>query len=168
MRWIESNGGPLIALPASALDDWGGSTQSSSSDYERACAIDDYLGILQVGSSQALVLGDEPLRTTWIDEPGGGLLARWVFASSDSAAAERLASIPSDLDWTSAVEWTVDATPVVLFDSAEPGVERLSPRLTLPLAVKRYRVETTRYEPDNETQFLLHRIRVTDSMRADG
>lgn len=158
MRWIESNGGPLIAIPANALDYWMGATGASSADYGRACAVDDYVGLIQVGGTEALVLGDEPLRTTWLPDRAGGVIARWVFAPDEESAVAAITDLPPGVTWSSSLEWEVAVSPVVLLDSAEKGTG-LGTRLSMQLPPGRYRVETTRYSAAAETQLLLHRVR---------
>ncbi|WP_344447880.1 Imm21 family immunity protein [Acrocarpospora macrocephala] len=56
-------------------------------DYGRACAVDDFIGLIDVGTAQALVLGDDPARTTFL--PEHGLLLREI-ADLDGQHAERL------------------------------------------------------------------------------
>ncbi|MFD9214570.1 Imm21 family immunity protein [Streptomyces sp. NPDC059544] len=67
-------GGPLIVIPISALEEWGGCTEASMvlgdsgdrDDYDRACAVDDLAAVITIGAvgARALVLGDEPATTT--------------------------------------------------------------------------------------------------------
>ncbi|WP_329467909.1 Imm21 family immunity protein [Streptomyces sp. NBC_01431] len=65
--WVESLAGPLIVVPVSVLAEWGGCSENwgeepgSVEDYDRACAVEDWAGLLDVGSNgaQALVLADE-------------------------------------------------------------------------------------------------------------
>ena len=68
--WVTSMGGPLLAVPVSALSSWGGCTTSgmiiggteTPDDYDRACAVQGLAGVIAVGDegAQALVLADEP------------------------------------------------------------------------------------------------------------
>ena len=66
LEWIESNGGPLLFAPKSALPKWCGNRQSisgSTTDYQRACSVKDEIDVISIGLSQALVLGGEPDRS---------------------------------------------------------------------------------------------------------
>ena len=86
--WVSSNGGPLLCLPVAHLAKWQGTEAAAAqdpsdadaptSDYERACAVADYTGVIPVGSGEGLVLGDEPNDTTWVALARGGILVRWV------------------------------------------------------------------------------------------
>jgi hypothetical protein len=77
MKWIESTGGPLVVVPQSLRSEWKG---VAGGDYEEACGVDDYLGILHRAWGVALVLGDEPFRTTVIQRAEGPAIARWIYA----------------------------------------------------------------------------------------
>ena len=80
-KWIQSNGGPLLLLPAELLRQWGG---TATADYERACTVQDEIAVLDVGNGVGLVLGDEPHQTAWAPADDGGLLVRWVYADDEA------------------------------------------------------------------------------------
>jgi len=91
MRSVESLGGPLVLLLEKHLRLWKGIAGSSSSggklttDYDRACAVEDYLGIIQCSHFDVLVLGDEPLRTAWFPHGDAGMFIRWVYPATESS-----------------------------------------------------------------------------------
>ncbi|WP_189863572.1 immunity 21 family protein [Streptomyces poonensis] len=118
-EWVESGGGPLIAVPEAVLPFWTGADgDEPSSDYDRACAVDGHVGLVPVGDTRALVLGDEPASTAFL--PEYGTFVRWCAADSEE---ELLAQVPAALDaavWAPEVEWRVPGA-VVLFDAAWPG-----------------------------------------------
>ena len=46
-QWVRSEGGPLIAVPESAVHQWGGAAATypaDSPDYDRACSVDEEIG----------------------------------------------------------------------------------------------------------------------------
>lgn len=163
---MRSNGGPLLLLPVAQRRMWHGTDVAQgvddaarpSSDYDRACAVADYTGVIQVGNAEALVLGDEPNDTTWIPLRLGGILVRWVYAEGDDQANAALASIPPDIDWEVAGTFTVAASPLELFDSAESGAEPLGERLQIDLAPGDYKIARANYRPDAETWLQLVRL----------
>jgi hypothetical protein len=61
LKWIESDGGPLVLMSRELLPYWGGYDQfdldplDPAHDYGRACSVNDYLGVLPVGPGDALV-----------------------------------------------------------------------------------------------------------------
>lgn len=158
VRWVESGGGPLIAVPETVLPFWAGADgDETASDYDRACEIDGPVGLLPVGDSAALVLGDEPASTAYL--PDHGTFVRWSAADSE---AELLADVPSALataEWGAEMRWKVPG-PVVLFDSAWPGseTERAVP-LRVPLTAGPYGVRAAWVQPGPETWLGLVRLR---------
>src|SRR5688500_9199880 len=94
-RWIESAGGPLIALPETLRDRWRG---IENDDYDTACTVEDYLGVVARPWGNVLVLNDEPLSTAIVAAPNELLLVRWVCAPDEEAllttVRQRLASAP--------------------------------------------------------------------------
>ena len=82
--WVTSLGGPLILVPESACPLWGGAPPNyldEEGDYGRACDVDGYIGLIDVGHTTALVLGDHPARTTFL--PDHGILLREIAGSDD-------------------------------------------------------------------------------------
>ncbi|WAZ20107.1 immunity 21 family protein [Streptomyces cinnabarinus] len=158
VRWVESGGGPLIAVPETVLPFWAGADgDETASDYDRACDIDGPVGLLPVGDSAALVLGDEPAATAYL--PDHGTFVRWCAADSE---AELLSGVPAALDaaeWGEEVRWKVPG-PVFLFDSAWPGTEtaRAAP-LCVTLTPGAYGVRAAWVRPGPETWLGLVRLR---------
>ncbi|GAA1618865.1 Imm21 family immunity protein [Actinoplanes couchii] len=154
---VTSLGGPLIVVPRSALPAWGG---GDTDDYERACAVDGYVGLIPVGSPAALVLGDEPANTTYLPEER--LFVRWLaaYAEKDLIDGARRAvddGVPWDIDED--VRWVVDG-PVVLFDAAWPGTELEDDNhLLIDPGPGTYRVRATSYT-DGDTMMVL--VQLTD------
>ncbi|MDL2078084.1 immunity 21 family protein [Streptomyces sp. GXMU-J15] len=149
VRWVESGGGPLIAVPETVLPFWAGAEgDETASDYDRACEIDGPVGLLPVGDGAALVLGDEPAATAYL--PDHATFVRRYAADSE---ADVLSAVPAALataEWEKEVRWKVPG-PVHLFDSARPGTdpERSDPlRVTLPPGPYAVRAAWTRPGPE--------------------
>ncbi|WP_242539422.1 Imm21 family immunity protein [Streptomyces albidoflavus] len=130
--WVDSMGGPLIALPESAVRLWSSCTEDGEvlgdaggrDDYGRACEVDGLAGVIPVGTdgAGALVLADLPERTCFLPEEL--LFVRWARASSDAEliAAARAALADPGIDWEECGSWVTDG-PAVLMDSAEAGAD---------------------------------------------
>ncbi|MDX2529270.1 immunity 21 family protein [Streptomyces europaeiscabiei] len=158
VRWVESSGGPLIALPEAVLPFWAGADgDETSSDYDRACDIDGYVGLLPVGDTRALVLGHEPASTAYL--PEHGTFVRWYAADSE---AELLADVPAALDaaaWEPEVRWRVPG-PAVLFDAVWPGdAFRDTDHVRVELAPGHYGVRAARVVTGPETWLGLVQVR---------
>lgn len=158
LEWVESGGGPLIAVPETVLPFWAGAdSEELDTDYDRACEVDGYVGLLPVGDSAALVLGDEPACTAYL--PEHATFVRWSAAHSED---ELLAQVPAALEtavWEHEVHWRVPG-PVVLFDSAWPGGKAgHQEHLRIPLDAGRYTVRAAYAQPAPETWFGLVQLR---------
>ena len=147
--WVESAGGPLLVAPRSELSEWGGSTADdgpveSWGDYGRACTVEGYIGLVRIGSQQALVVGDEPAPTTYLSTER--LFLRWAAAYSESelvVAAEQAVHGQIQWDEDEGLFWDVQG-PVVLFDASLPGTAmELDNHLVVDLEPGRYRVRAT-------------------------
>ncbi|WP_246338871.1 Imm21 family immunity protein [Streptomyces lunaelactis] len=129
--WVQSMGGPLIVIPASALDQWGGSTEDGvivggtaiPDDYDRACDVEGWAGVISIGIGRAaLVLADEPATTCYLPEQNAFL--RWLAADSDAELLEAARAVLDDpaTDWEDCGTWETDGASV-LMDSAEAGAD---------------------------------------------
>ncbi|MFF4345699.1 Imm21 family immunity protein [Kitasatospora sp. NPDC001540] len=137
LTWVSSMGGPLIVVPVSALQYWGGCTENGMiisdsdqpDDYDRACEADglaEVVGLRGRSNVSALVLGDQPATTCYLPEQRA--FVRWLAADSDAellAAAEVALNDPAT-PWEECGLWETDG-PAVLMDSAEAGKDLGSP-----------------------------------------
>jgi hypothetical protein len=180
LRWVYSEGGPLLLIEERFLDEWGGvidhiqgpreeksySPDGKRTDYDRACAVSEYIGRIDVGTGAALVLGDMPMQTTWISKVpwNGGMLARWMFAESDAEFSGWLQTITGEL-FHPEFKFFVEQTPLVLFDSGFAGrniKKRMNECLLIALEPGSYEISTAIYQPDNQTSMVLHRFILLD------
>ncbi|MFG3227359.1 Imm21 family immunity protein [Kitasatospora sp. NPDC048194] len=130
--WVESMGGPLIAVPVSALAHWHGCTESGMvigdgddlDDYDRACEVEGLAGVIAVGNEGArgLVLADEPASSFYMPEHQA--FVRWLGANSEAdliAAAQAVLADPTT-EWEDCGVWETDG-PAVLMDSVTAGAD---------------------------------------------
>jgi hypothetical protein len=156
-QWIWSEGGPLIAVPESAVHQWGGAAATypaDSPDYDRACSVDEEIGLITVGSSavQALVISD-PSNTTYL--PDRRMFVAWSAADSESAILAGLDAALADAEWEDGPTWDLTEA-AILFDSAYAG-ERIDPRNRLRIDVQpgRYAVRHAYVVIDDRTQVVV-------------
>ena len=178
LTWLRNEAGPLLLLPETLLPEWSGidvplyrtvsatfrwnSEESRACDYDRACDVSDYVGVIAVGHGEGLVLNDAPCATAWLPTRSGGILARWEHADSDDAMETALANIPNGLQWEPKGVFRIVGSPQVLFNSGEPGVERLQPRLMLHIPVGDYDVLWAHMAPSLATAAGLIQLRSPD------
>ena len=157
MTWIESAGGPLVLIPRLHVSEWGGAsldTPMVGDDYERACAITDYIGGIPVGDGTALVLGDTPDRTTVIDSEFGIALLRWGFADSADEWLEVARSTLGEAEVVEEMTYRVTESAHLLIDSAWAGADYEEfLEFSLP---KGYHSVSTRRHSSPRVEYLAH------------
>jgi hypothetical protein len=101
---------------------------NDQSDYDRACSVQDYNGVLSCGNGDAFVLGGDVGDVAWFSNSDGegGLFAQWIFADSRESMERAVASAETArlLDKAETVGTIFRTGPsgmLRLFDAAEPG-----------------------------------------------
>ena len=143
---------------------WRGVSESHSgkeelSDYERACVVDDYVGLILANQCPVLVLNQEPLITSWYPiGPSEGIIVRCVWANDLRDVENTFEKLPSLSDWNpTGVIVDFESQDLVIFDSSSPGT-LYSGRIDIEFPSGRFTVHTLFYEPSVEIRLLLHRL----------
>lgn len=142
-------------MPQSAMSEWKG-TLGDGSNYDLACSVDDYAGVVRWQSTEVLILGDEPLQTSARASAEQLILIRWMYAPDE-------ASILKCLDpgtWGAPVEtlrWIVRGGDYILFDSGAEGAS-VQDQIEFALEVGAYRVSTHVVKPLREVGAVIHSI----------
>jgi hypothetical protein len=133
LSWLISAGGPFIVLPDSTRDRWQGvdpdcefdGPYDTWGDYGRACAVvsgadaEHHVAVLNVGCSQALVLGEGKGSVTFLRERL--LFVQYAPSGSEEDFLAGLDARLANLPWRkSRCTWTVPG-PARLVDSSCPG-----------------------------------------------
>jgi hypothetical protein len=163
LTWLDTDAGHLMLLPATLRSHWSGAEppkdgrfihakfrwnhpDDPASDYDRACDVDDYVGILDVGSGQGVVLGQDPLPATCQALPNGGLLIARLYTSEIGTPSKLPLPLP-DLDWTRVGTVQYDGSPLVLFDTTDGGDEEpVFPSMSITLTAGQYMVEHAQFK----------------------
>jgi Immunity protein 21 len=145
MEWIESAGGPLVAVPRDLAAAWRG--LESSGHYELATAVDDVELTHVTGTGDpvpVLVLWGEPLSTAF--DPSRAALIQWRFAPNADALTEVLRSQWDGATWTP-IGKIAARSGWVLFDAAENG-DAVAPQdtVSIDLGPGPYDVEVAEFE----------------------
>ena len=169
--WVGEAAGPLLLLPDSLLPEWSGidvpefrtvvatfrwnAEEPRACDYDAACDVEAEAQAIAVAHGEGLVLSGGLRPTTWLARPWGGYVVRWEYAEDEPSVERALRTIPEDLTWEATGEFHVTSSPLTLFNSAEPGMDIVMPRLELELEPGVYAVRCALHEPDEETRLLL-------------
>jgi hypothetical protein len=165
-RWIETEGGPLVCIERCFAHLWSGlnrSTSGGSSDYDRACAIKDYVGVLDIGPAQALVLGDMPLSTSiWNDANGEKYIyiVRCVYTNSDEIV-KKIIEDHKYLDFSDPLEIIsihFSTRNIVMFDSAFTGINK-EDYIAFECPFNHVHVDTKLIAVDQIASLVVHRLR---------
>src|ERR1700730_1820803 len=162
MRWISAAGGPLILLPSSLRSRWSGvvrAAQDEPSDYDVACSVNGYVGVISRYGSSILVLDDVRMQTaiakTGVDRL---MFVRWKYAPSEGIVEEELRRIR--LDSARELERThivVRESTHYLMDAGEPGSDPQQFEV-VELVPEEYIVRVVEHAPRRDTKLLLYEL----------
>lgn len=184
LKWVDSAGGPLILIGDKSVGLWSGILKRSAyltnvdegadnfldpgeADYGKACLIEDYLGLVKVDGDEVLVLGDEPMLTTFFFSQEKPVLARWCYGEDKEFIDNILLNInlSSIIQWEFALTFNLTSDKQFLFDSACSKSmidKRQEDCLDINMKRGQYKLSTSVYEPDRKTKLILHKFEVTD------
>jgi len=159
MRWISSSGGPLILLPRVAASLWRGVGDDSQlpSDYDAACAIEDFTGIVRKNGHDILVLDDEPMQTCFVEHEAAPLLVRWMYAPDEEAVLTSLGTLGLEANPEETVKCGFSSGDLLLLDAAYDGRDPIE---TLPVSIDpgEYNILTFIHKPSPEVALVIHRF----------
>jgi hypothetical protein len=121
-------------------------------------AVDDYIGLIDVGHARALVFADYPGRTTYL--PGHGILLREIAGGDDDEVLEAALKLLPAVNWGSRLGWEV-TEPLILFDSVYSYPEVVTDReeqIRVDLTPGRYTVEAAYLEIPDTAYLILVRL----------
>ena len=172
-KWISGDGGPLILMEERLLPLWDGSDAPANgrvviaesrwglevaTDYDRACDIREYTGVIKVGDGEALVLStDGENQATWLTNTE--MLVEWCYAESEADLLKEVELWAENGDILFTSNFEVTSSRVVLLVSAEAGTDPLYDRLTFDLMPGRYIIESGVRENES-TSVVCHRFKL--------
>lgn len=163
-----SEGGPLILLEERLEPTWGGIDRLSievgdaKTDYDRACRLKGYLGVIPVPGGVAVLL-TAPYDTSVHRAPSGALMVVQIECAPPDFD-DKFDQVVAGVDETmfdrpySTTQITFRSAALSMFDSAEPGGLATKERVLFAISPGTYRIATQEYEPDPETSLVLHRL----------
>lgn len=177
LDWVGNDGGPFLLIPKKHLQAWEGTYPPSNgrvveaqfrydptipaTDYDRACDIEAYLGLLEVGRGTTLVLGDEPLMTAWYPKSNGGILIRWRYAECEADILAALDVVGLETYTSSGLALEIDDTSVIMMSACDRDLEFTYDFVEIKIVPGRYQIFTSAYD-DGTTAMLLHWVMTTE------
>ena len=149
----------MLLLPERVMHLWTG---TDGPDYDRACAINDYLGVVVVGDEEGLVINDEPASTAIFSAREGDsvVIAKWTYGPDATSVARSLQDVQFRAFPPPDVRMTFGSSPQILFESSFAGSECIRSR-TACLRPGRYAASTLTFEPATDIALVLHWLRPT-------
>lgn len=183
LKWIQSAGGPFILISEKDVGFWSGILNRDSylvngdeeaeeaedfldpneADYGKACLIEGWLGLTIINNEKVLVLGDEPISTTFFFSAEKPVLARWFYGENKEFVNNLILSMDIDSidNWEFALEFNVMSDKQFLFDSAcSRNMLNEEEYLEINLKSGVYKVSTAIYKPNDKTQLILHKFEI--------
>lgn len=181
LKWISSNGGPLVLLPKQVSSFWMGCYFSNTegvltneyeatdeqlailqlenvkTDYDRACEVINYLSLIHVHGQTGIVIADEPCPTAWYPENLGGILVRLRYTNEIKNIPNILLTLPNHIWEKESFCFNLQEEILTLFDSAQHG-KNVVDSIEIKLPLGDYEVFTANYSPDNQNALILHRL----------
>ena len=174
MKWIQSSGGPLVLIERRLMPIWRGvfgyseedrtDTTTSTTDYEIACSIKEYIGVIDTPKIKAIILGDMPLSTAVWRSRGISFLVR-AFYMENGADINAIMNNYIEYVDKNIIELTkiyIEFGDLIIFDSALSGQSKSFDSLNFPMAAGNYNVITCAYQPNKETSLLIHEFQIVD------
>ena len=157
--WVTGDGGPIILMEKVLLPYWEGSNAPSNgrvvkaesrwgldvaTDYDLACDIDDWSGVINVVNGSAFVLGTSgDNMATWVpDFAPNGALVEWGYADREDELIEAARNFVDRAEFSSCVEFVVRSSPLVLFMAVESGDDPTYDRIEFEIEMGKYNVSS--------------------------
>lgn len=174
LKWLETLGGPHLLVSTESLRSWNGLERAFDhlssediSDYARACRIKNWVGMIEVGESNALVLSGDAGAISWISNSDsiGGLLVQWIGADSEQQILEGIenGSVLNCLTDSNAERliYSVNGSGLMyLIDSVDSGKDLRQPYINIDMTAGEYLVESGYFE-DPDLMLIVRRFTKT-------
>ncbi|GMA98779.1 Imm21 family immunity protein [Pelosinus sp. IPA-1] len=168
IKWIECDGGPHLLLEKRLVPHWMGTTDiqddDKATDYDRACNIEDYIGIIPVSNGCGLVVSEDVAKSTWIasEDGNGGFLVVLNYIGDDvdeSLIVNKIRTVDRSLFEATNLQFSVQDNYVYLFAACDCGPEWLYGCAEIQLKPGIYSIDTIDSYDFDECSFRIHRLR---------
>ena len=133
--WVNTTGGPHLVVPEKhaahregvGLPSRGRVVEAESrwdatgpaTDYDRACDVAGWLGVVRVGRGRGVVLADDPGTAAYHPWQGRHWVVKWVFAPSEMSFLAHFESVAACLKPEAAVSVRHPGGRLVLMDASD-------------------------------------------------
>jgi Immunity protein 21 len=162
LAWINTTGGPHLVVPEKHAAHWEGVSEPShgrgvqskhrfdktgpATDYDRACDVTGWLGVIRVGRGRGVVLADMPMSAAYYPWQRRHFILRWHYAPSEAALLAFFRSTVGGLVPEAEVRFRHPGGRLVLLDSSDTPKDWLGEHSAFELPAGFYRVTAARAE----------------------
>lgn len=182
IKWIECDGGPHLFIEKRLVGYWMGVIESSYNDktittklrsgkqsniitdYDRACDIEEYVGVISIGNGHGLVISEDVPRSTWIpaEDGNGGFLVVLNYISEnieEDLIIEKIKKVDDSLFESTNLQLTIQDNHVCLFAACDYGPDWLYGCCEFKLKPGTYSIYTVDSYDFDECSFRIHRLK---------
>ncbi|RPJ60862.1 MAG: hypothetical protein EHM23_01980 [Acidobacteria bacterium] len=157
VQCFATDGGPHMILPNAARDSWNGVGEDfddildPSTDYGRACLVEEPVGLLSVGNHQALVLSGSPPMSGWMKGPQPDsidvlVFNRWSEEGPEELAEKIVPKLTSKDFANTGLKWTVEGDGATLMSAVDRPGNSAYGEIPMRLSSGAYEILQARYE----------------------
>jgi hypothetical protein len=173
LSWVHSMAVGLV-IPARYAPAWEGSDAPSegriveatfrydpkgpATDYDRACDVSGWLGVIPVGRGQALVLSGDKTSAAYYHWRRGHYLLRWLYADSETELLDHFHDVHAQLPVEEEAMFRHPGGLVYLMSATDLPGRWLLPHTELSLPRGRYRVWTSHSETE-KMYIIIHKLK---------
>ena len=173
LTWVNTTGGPHLVIPERYAPAWegcfaptGGRTVEATfrynpdgpaTDYDRACDVAGWLGVIPVGRGQGLVLGGDPTQAAYYRWGRGHFILRWLYAESEAELLDHFHDVQARLPVEEEAVFRHPGGKVFLMDSTDVPGRWLVQHTEFALPRGGYRVQTGHSETAS-TYIIVHQL----------
>ena len=162
LNWIECDGGPHILLEKHLVEKW--EAVNCSSHYDKACEIDDYIGLLPVGDGYGIVISEDVPRSTWIeanDKKGGYLVVlNYVEENIDeNTIIQNIKGIDENLFEPSGLQVSIKDHSLFLFAACDYGPDWIYSYSDISIEPGKYAIDSVERYTFGDCSFRVHRLK---------
>lgn len=164
LTWIECDGGPHLVLEKRLAEKWQG--PNCPLHYDRACEIEDYVGVMPVEDGYGIVISDDVPRSAWIPGMGdkGGYLVVWNYGAekvTDQGIIEKIRAIPEEMFSPTDLKIELRDDTVYLFPACDYGPDWVYGYCEITIKPGTYTMDTVERYDFEDCSFRVHRLRKT-------
>jgi hypothetical protein len=174
LTWVRTTGGPHLVVPQRYAASWDGvdaprrgrvvrakfryDPSGPATDYDRACDVAGWLGVIRVGRGSGLVLAGDVTVAAYYPWERKHYLLRWLCAPSEASLLDHFHRVAGSLPVEEEVDFRHPGGKLVLMDSSDIPREWCWPHAEFDLPAGRYRVSAS-YSESEKVGLIVHRLR---------